>query len=351
MEYKVFTGTFRKAEGKLDHVYPFVVQALNQWCSRNYNLEIGRESLIKQQGIQYALVPSAKGLVKEIQSLLGDDALGKKGIYKGIRIYVDQFVSGSFSNLLTPINIDDPKSWEVFNSVTNVENRMEILRLKEFSNQFRTNATGTFKEYDVDNCRFALAANKVLNMLRGTKALELDLWVISKVYELRLLQNKSYEDLDTWMKYQPFENEELENKYIEKVKGDESLELGKEEFILSPDMHRNGDALNIVGKYLVSDMLFNLANWFGQQKKLVPVQKARDIEIGREMFKKPGTRKYSPHLKEFTPDILYVCETYMLPSQQIKAQVNWSKETGHSAYLERNLGQPVVYAINLPDLV
>ena len=64
------------------------------------------------------------------------------------------------------------------------------------------------------------------------------------------------------------------------------------------------------------------------------------------MFKKPGTRKYSPHLKEFTPDTLYVCETYMLPIQQIKAQVNWSKETGHSAYLEYKfgtaVGQPVV---------
>ena len=114
---------------------------------------------------------------------------------------------------------------------------------------------------------------------------------------------------------------------------------------MSPNMDRNGDCLNIVGKYMVSDMLFNLANWFGYQKKLVTVAKTRAIKARQAFDIDSLYKKVHP----------YLCETYMLPSQQIKAQVEWSKETGHSSYLEYKLGgwidQPPVYVINLPDLI
>ena len=339
MQYKVFTATYRKADGALDGVEPLVEQVLGEWCSTYYNPQIGRESLITHEHNRDKLVPTAEVLVKDIKSLLGDYAPETRAIYKGIRSFVEQFLSSSFKDLFTPISkMDHPESWEVFNSVTNEEHRMAILRLKDFPDQFRTKTTDDWKQYDIDNCRFALAANKVLNMLRGTKALELDLWAISKVYELRLLLNKSCEDLDTWMKYQPFENEELENKYIDHVQGNENLELASNP-LLDFDIDYNS-AFTIIGKYFMADSLFSLADQHGRQEKLVTAHKAQAIK-NAQIWSKDEYKTVQP----------FTCETYMLPSQQIKVYLEWCKQMGGSSWTEVIFGQPPVYSMNLPDLV
>ena len=46
-----------------------------------------------------------------------------------------------------------------------------------------------------------------------------------------------------------------------------------------------------------------------------------------------------------------VCEKYMLPSQQIEAQVKWGIEFGKPSDLKYEFGQPLVCDVNLPDLV
>ena len=140
------------------------------------------------------------------------------------------------------------------------------------------------------------------------------------------------------MTYQPFENEELENKYISHVQGNENLELAS-----NPTLDFNIDynsAFTIIGKYFMADMLFALADKLGRQEKLVTVAKARAIKNAQHWAK--------DEYKTVQP---YTCETYMLPSQQIKAHLEWCKQIGDSYWRELKFGQPLVYAINLPDLV
>ena len=77
--------------------------------------------------------------------------------------------------------------------------------------------------------------------------------------------------------YQAFENEELENKYIAHVQDNENLELGPYHFLGFADNIDFNNVLNIIGKYMVADMLFSGADKLCRDEKLVTVHNVKAL--------------------------------------------------------------------------
>ena len=162
---------------------------------------------------------------------------------------------------------------------------------------------------NTESYRYVRWANLILNYIEKNVLLDIDLWTITKILEIRDINNLDKSDIINWLKFKPFTSINAEKKYLEAIKNQ-----SVEKIIFSTHQPViNNPKSDTEYKFILSNWIFNFTNQMNKKHKF-----------------------HRPKMK-----------TYLLPSQQLKEHWNWAGSEGPHEKKRKGINIPPIFPI--PD--
>ena len=142
---------------------------------------------------------------------------------------------------------------------------------------------------NTESYRYVKWANLILNYIEKNVLLDIDLWTITKILEIRDINNLDKSDIINWLKFKPFTSIKAEKKYLEAIKNQ-----SVEKIIFSTHQPViNNPKSDTEYKFILSDWIFNFTNQMNKKHKVFCSFEPAVSPEGRRLFETRGFQNSS----------------------------------------------------------